>query len=66
MVGAARGQGVATEALRAVAAWALGDLQIPRLQLHFEPWNAPGPYGIRRQAGTARHSKRLKYVADAI
>jgi ribosomal-protein-alanine N-acetyltransferase len=39
VVGSARGQGVAAEALRAVAAWALGDLQIPRLQLYVEPWN---------------------------
>ncbi|MFC9588748.1 GNAT family N-acetyltransferase [Streptomyces sp. NPDC056944] len=36
----ARGQGVAAAALRAVAAWALGDLRIPRLQLCVEPWNA--------------------------
>ncbi|MFC9636325.1 GNAT family N-acetyltransferase [Streptomyces mirabilis] len=40
VVGSARGQGVAAEALRAVTAWALGDLQIPRLQLYVEPWNA--------------------------
>ncbi|WP_410794049.1 GNAT family N-acetyltransferase [Kribbella sp. C-35] len=39
VVGSARGQGVAAEALRSVAAWALGDLRIPRLQLHVEPWN---------------------------
>jgi RimJ/RimL family protein N-acetyltransferase len=39
VVGPARGQGVAAEALRTVAAWALGDLQIPRLQLYVEPWN---------------------------
>ncbi|MFC7219865.1 GNAT family N-acetyltransferase [Streptomyces polyrhachis] len=39
VVESARGQGVAAEALRAVAAWALGDLQIPRLQLYVEPWN---------------------------
>ena len=40
VAGSARGRGVAAEALRAVAAWALGDLQIPRLQLCVEPWNA--------------------------
>src|SRR5882757_564626 len=40
VVRSARGQGVAAEALRAVAAWALGDLQIPRLQLYVEPWNS--------------------------
>ena len=39
VVGSARGQGAAAEALRAVAAWALRDLQIPRLQLYVEPWN---------------------------
>lgn len=40
LAGSARGQGVAAEALRAVAYWALGDLRIPRLQLYVEPWNA--------------------------
>lgn len=39
VVGSARGQGAAAEALRTVAAWALGALQIPRLQLYVEPWN---------------------------
>ena len=39
VAGSARGQGAAGEALRAVAAWALGDLRIPRLQLYVEPWN---------------------------
>ncbi|WP_155059890.1 GNAT family N-acetyltransferase [Streptomyces blattellae] len=39
LAGSARGQGIAAEALRAVARWALDDLQIPRLQLHVEPWN---------------------------
>ncbi|MGH8828522.1 MAG: GNAT family N-acetyltransferase, partial [Jiangellaceae bacterium] len=40
LVRSARGHGVAVEALRAVSRWALGDLQIPRLQLYVEPWNA--------------------------
>jgi RimJ/RimL family protein N-acetyltransferase len=40
VVRSARGQGVAAEGLGAVAAWALGDLRIPRLQLYVEPWNA--------------------------
>ncbi|WP_376773462.1 GNAT family N-acetyltransferase [Nonomuraea endophytica] len=40
MVGSARGRGVAAQALRVVAVWALGDLHIPRLQLFVEPWNA--------------------------
>jgi len=35
----ARGRGAAAHALRAVAAWALGDLRIPRLELFAEPWN---------------------------
>ncbi|WP_441249869.1 GNAT family N-acetyltransferase [Kitasatospora sp. McL0602] len=39
VAGSARGQGVAAEALRAVVAWALDDLRIPRLQLYVEPWN---------------------------
>lgn len=39
MVGSARGQGVAAEAVRTVAEWALGELQIPRLQLYVEQWN---------------------------
>ncbi|MEU5539335.1 GNAT family N-acetyltransferase [Streptomyces sp. NPDC020362] len=39
LAGAARGQGVAAEALSAVVRWAFGDLQIPRLQLYVEPWN---------------------------
>jgi RimJ/RimL family protein N-acetyltransferase len=40
LAGSARGQGIAAEALRAVAYWALGDLRIPRLELYVEPWNA--------------------------
>ncbi|MFG2125953.1 GNAT family N-acetyltransferase [Streptomyces sp. NPDC048710] len=39
LAGAARGQGVAAQALSAVVRWAFGDLQIPRLQLYVEPWN---------------------------
>jgi RimJ/RimL family protein N-acetyltransferase len=35
----ARGRGAATHALRAVVAWALGELRIPRLELTVEPWN---------------------------
>ncbi|MEU8526239.1 MULTISPECIES: GNAT family N-acetyltransferase [Streptomyces] len=34
-----RGAGAAGTALNAVAAWALGELRIPRLQLFIEPWN---------------------------
>ncbi|MEU9451423.1 GNAT family N-acetyltransferase [Streptomyces sp. NPDC048277] len=39
LAGSARGRGIASEALRAVVRWALGDLRIPRLQLYVEPWN---------------------------
>jgi RimJ/RimL family protein N-acetyltransferase len=39
VVKSARGRGAAAHALRAVAAWALGDLRIPRLELTVEPWN---------------------------
>ncbi|GEB54692.1 GNAT family N-acetyltransferase [Streptomyces gardneri] len=39
VVGSARGRGAAGIAVRAVAAWALKDLRIPRLELYVEPWN---------------------------
>jgi RimJ/RimL family protein N-acetyltransferase len=39
IVRSARGRGAATRALRAVAAWALGGLRIPRLELVVEPGN---------------------------
>lgn len=35
----ARGHGIAATALRAITAWGLSDLQIPRLQLCVEPRN---------------------------
>ncbi len=41
VVASARGRGAATHALRALSAWATGDLGIPRLQVHVEPWNLP-------------------------
>ena len=40
VVKSARGRGAATHALRALAAWGLGTLGIPRLELYIEPWNA--------------------------
>ncbi len=40
VVKSARGRGTAIHALRAVAAWALHDLGLPRLELTVEPWNA--------------------------
>ncbi|MFG1906792.1 GNAT family N-acetyltransferase [Kribbella sp. NPDC048928] len=39
VVGSARGQGIAAEAVRTVVAWALDELHIPRLHLYVEPWN---------------------------
>jgi RimJ/RimL family protein N-acetyltransferase len=39
VVRSARGRGAAASALRALARWALHELQIPRLELHVEPWN---------------------------
>ncbi|MFD4534931.1 GNAT family N-acetyltransferase [Kitasatospora sp. NPDC058397] len=36
----ARGRAVAGHALRTVAAWALDDLGLARLELYIEPWNA--------------------------
>jgi [ribosomal protein S5]-alanine N-acetyltransferase len=41
VVASARGHGAAGHALRALSAWATGELGIPRLQLHVEPWNLP-------------------------
>lgn len=41
IVASARGRGAAGHALRAVSTWAMGELGIPRLQLHVEPWNVP-------------------------
>ncbi|MEU6236296.1 GNAT family protein [Kitasatospora sp. NPDC047058] len=38
-VASARGQGVAGQALRAAADWALGELGLARLELYIEPWN---------------------------
>jgi ribosomal-protein-alanine N-acetyltransferase len=35
----ARGRRTAAHALRAVAAWGLADVRIPRLELTVEPWN---------------------------
>lgn len=41
VVASARGHGAAGHALTALSVWAFGDLGIPRLQLHAEPWNVP-------------------------
>ncbi len=39
VVRSARGRQAAATALKALALWGLHDLQIPRLELHVEPWN---------------------------
>jgi RimJ/RimL family protein N-acetyltransferase len=39
VVRSARGHRAAASALQALALWALHDLQVPRLELHVEPWN---------------------------
>jgi len=48
LAGSARGQGIAAKALRSVVRWALDDLQIPRLQLHVEPWNVASQWTAER------------------
>jgi RimJ/RimL family protein N-acetyltransferase len=39
VVAAHRGRGAASRGLRAVSAWGLRELRIPRLELYVEPWN---------------------------
>ncbi|MFD6812453.1 GNAT family N-acetyltransferase, partial [Streptomyces anthocyanicus] len=39
VAGSARGKGIAAVGLRAVAAWALRDLALARVELYVEPWN---------------------------
>jgi [ribosomal protein S5]-alanine N-acetyltransferase len=39
VAGSARGRRAAAFAVRAVAGWAHRELQIPRVELHVEPWN---------------------------
>ncbi|NML51751.1 GNAT family N-acetyltransferase [Streptomyces sp. R302] len=39
VAGSARGRGIATVGLRAIASWALRDLALARLELYVEPWN---------------------------
>jgi len=41
VVASARAHGAARHALAALGAWAIGELCIPRIQLHVEPWNVP-------------------------
>lgn len=40
VVGSGRGRGAAALAAHALATWAHRDLQIPRVELYVEPWNA--------------------------
>ena len=46
VVPAARGRGVATEALRLLAEWALGTLGLGRLQVFVAPENSTGPMAM--------------------
>jgi RimJ/RimL family protein N-acetyltransferase len=46
--GSARGRGAATAALRAVAAWALDELGLARVELYVEPWNTASARTARR------------------
>ncbi|MFH9955858.1 GNAT family N-acetyltransferase [Streptomyces roseolus] len=39
VAGSVRGKGIAAVGLRAVAAWALRDLALARVELYVEPWN---------------------------
>jgi len=41
VVASARDHGAARHALASLGAWAVGELGIPRIQLHVEPWNVP-------------------------
>jgi RimJ/RimL family protein N-acetyltransferase len=54
LVRSARGRRAAARALQALALWALHELQIPRLELHVEPWNTAsimtaGKAGFQRE-----------------
>jgi RimJ/RimL family protein N-acetyltransferase len=40
VIRSARGRRAAARALQALALWALHELQVPRLELYVEPWNA--------------------------
>jgi [ribosomal protein S5]-alanine N-acetyltransferase len=63
LIHAARGNGLAGTALRAVVAFAFGELAIPRLHLFVEPWNIASARtaeaaGFRREA-TLRGWERI-------
>ncbi|MFJ5927059.1 GNAT family N-acetyltransferase [Kitasatospora sp. NPDC092948] len=53
VVGGARGRGVALAGLNAVTAWGLGELAVPRIELHVEPWNT-GSLRTAERAGYRR------------
>lgn len=63
VVGSARGRGVASAALRALTAWAFGELGVERLELYVEPWNTASARtaegaGFRRE-GLLRSWQRI-------
>ncbi|MGW9452104.1 GNAT family N-acetyltransferase [Streptomyces sp. NPDC055632] len=57
VVASARGRGAAAAGLAAVADWALGELGVPRLALHVEPWNAAS-VRVAERAGFRREGVR--------
>jgi RimJ/RimL family protein N-acetyltransferase len=54
----ARGKGVATRAVRLVAAWALGELGLPLVEIHVLPANTPS-HAVARKAGFEPAGQRL-------
>jgi RimJ/RimL family protein N-acetyltransferase len=54
----ARGKGVATRAVRLLAAWALEALALPFVEIHVLPANTAS-HGVARGAGFRRSERRL-------
>lgn len=48
VVSSARGRGAAALAAQTLAAWALRELRIPRVELYVEPWNIPSQRSAER------------------
>jgi RimJ/RimL family protein N-acetyltransferase len=57
----ARGQGVATRALRLVSRWALQELGLPRVQLVTDPENVPSQR-VAENAGFTREGLLRRYI----
>jgi RimJ/RimL family protein N-acetyltransferase len=54
----ARGRGIATRAVRLLAAWALEEVALPVLEIHVLPGNGPS-HAVARKAGFKRAGERL-------